>query len=837
MALDNGASPDRPIILGRIASSKVFKPPGGGKARARFTDPERRSRRIDSRFEEAIAALDDQVKISESIHATDPQLVLVFEALDERIDLSAVAAVIGLEVLAEAEGSAEPDEEVELISLKAKNPIGSCLHAICANQTAFDRLLSLWRKHRKGEQLPHGMAKLRDFFDHLKDVRPWGPQDRLGEVDWAEYFEGRIDEQLHTLEIELWYRQSERKRRESQEEVTALIEQAGGRVTAAAIVDQVGYHGLKCAVPTAVLRNLAGGNHDAVRLVRTANVMYLRVSGQALPEDNPLADVTTDVAIDLPLGDPVLCLLDGVPATNHPILRGRVQVYDPDELQERAAVDEMRHGTWMSSVAVWGDLGDGEVPASRPVLVRPILTPAADTTSRTEELPADALVPDLMWRVFRELFDGTPTQPPAGRTIAIVSLSVGDPASPFDTIMSAWARMIDWLSYQYGILVIVSAGNHRALSVSPVTSSEIVALTGTDRRRAVLEAIERQQNKRRLLAPAESVNAIAVGALHADASGAAPRGYAVDPADGLTSISPISPTGTGYRRSVKPDLAANGGRVFFTDGFVPQDTIGFKGISPLGPGIRVATPSQFRETHISGTSPAAALIAKRAARLHDVVEQVTAGVTVTERQRASAIKALLVHGASMPNEDDYQPLRATNVVGNGAAARDLADGCSTNEAVMLFVGTIGANEEQELLFPLPDGLNVREAKRIDATLAWLSPVNWRHRQYRRASLSFVKPGGAIPKLSTPIELSADEATRGAATVQHLSWELQSAFASGQGSTMSVRLKCTEQAGGLGGSSVDFAVALSLWVAPTLGVDVYNQVRTQVRPRIQLQPQG
>ncbi|MDR0959101.1 MAG: S8 family peptidase [Propionibacteriaceae bacterium] len=801
----------------------------------RFNDPEKRSRRIDARFDEAMAAIGDQIKISESIHAADPQLVLVFEALDEQTDLSKVADKLGIETLVEAESAITPTDEFELVSEKARNPyIGSCLHAVCANQTAFNNLLSLWRGRANG--FPHGYSELRDLFDHLKDLRPWGPQDRLRAIDWDEYFAGHIDDRPQSIEIELWYRQSDQKRRQSQQEVTALVEQAGGQVIASAIIDQIGYHGLKCTVPNQMLRDLASGNHDAVRVVRSANVMYLRVSGQALPIVGPPTETQEPVNGELPTGDPVLCLLDGAPVANHPLLRDRVEVYDPDDLLERAPADERRHGTWMSSVAVWGDRSLSEPPAARPVLVRPILTPADDTESRIEELPSKELVPDLMWRTFRELFDGTDTQPAAGKTIAIVNISVGDPASPFETILSSWARIIDWLSYQYGVLIIVSAGNHPNLVLSPASSTEIARLEGDDRRHAILDAIARQQNMRRILAPAESVNAITVGAIHSDASTVDPQGYAFDPTDGLPAISPISPTGSGYRRSIKPDLAANGGRVFVRNSITAQDAITFTGLTARGPGIRVATPSLSGETYISGTSPAAALIARKAARLHDVVSAITAGMPISTRQRASAIKALLAHGAASPNPSEHDPIPGENSFGNGAATRDYADGCAPNEAVVLFVGSIGANEEQELLFPLPDGLNVRGAKRIEATLAWLTPVNWRHRQYRKAALSFVKPDGAIPKLDTPTGLSSDATKRGATTLQRQSWDLQSTFASGQGSNMKVRVKCYEQAGGLCGERVDFAVAFSLWVAPELNIDVYSQVRAQVRARVPIHPQ-
>ncbi len=396
--------------------------------------------------------------------------------------------------------------------------------------------------------------------------------------------------------------------------------------------------------------------------------------------------------------------------------------------------------------------------------------------------------------------------------------------------------MIDWLSYEYGVLIVVSAGNHRRLLLTPSNSDELVALTGDDRRQAVLEAQQRDQNQRRLLAPAESINAITVGAIHTESSNTGPVGYMVDPADGLASISPITAIGTGYRRSVKPDLAADGGRVMFRQPPIPAASIRFTSESPLGPGIRVASPGTNRETFTAGTSPAAVLITQQAAKLHDLLDEITAGVSLTRRQRAAAIKALLVHGTGELADFSSTTLHIEQAAGNGVFVRDFSQGCSSNEAVLLFIGTVGAVEEQELLLPLPDGLSVRETKRIDATLAWLSPVNWRHRQYRRAALSFVKPAGAIPTLGTPRGLTTDTATRGATTVQHQTWETQSAFAAGQGSNLAVRVKCYEQAGGLNGETVDYAVVLSLWVTPTINVDVYTQVRDQIQTRVPIRPE-
>jgi len=837
-AASGGVSPDRPIILGEVGVPRsIGRPGGGGGGRVNFGNVEQRVARLDARFEVLETALGDQVQLLQSIQAADPQLVLVMEARDESIDLAGVADAMGIEIVAEAESRVEPDDEFALASERPRSPlVSSCLHAVCVNQTSLESLLGLWRAWRRDRKLPRGRAPLRDFFVHLKDIRPWGPQDRLKMINWDVHFAERHPDDLVSIDVELWFRGSNVTRSAAQANVTALLARGGGSVISSAVIQQVGYHGLKATVPNRVVEQLARGNFDSVEVVKSANIMYLKVSGQ---DALPAGDATTEDAVVTappPTGTPVLCLFDGVPAANHPLLAGRLAILDPDDLESSYTADERRHGTAMASAVIWGDRNLELDTSRRPILVRPIMRPCEETRERVEELPTDALAPDLMWRAFRDLFDPAPDgTPPAAADVAIINLSMGDPAAPFDTVLSAWARTIDWLSYEYGVLVVVSAGNYPRLDLAPSDSEELAALSGDARRQATLVALHRQQNSRQLLAPAESINALTVGAIHDDGAQGSPLGYRVDPNDGLVSVSPVSATGSGYRRSLKPDLAAPGGRAYFTSGGPSTQIITFPSATSLGPGIKVAAASGNRETFTIGTSVAAALVSRQAMRVHDVIDEVTAGRSVTRRQRAAAIKALLVHGVDGFADLEASPLQLERAVGNGILLRDFSDGCGTNEAVLLFLGQIGAAQEQTLSIPLPDGLSVREAKRIDGTLAWLSPVNWRHRQYRRAALSFVTPEGPIPQLGTARGISAPDAKAGATTVQHLSWTTASAWAAGQGSEITIRVKCFEQAGGLGGELVDYAAVASVWVAPSIGVDVYTQVRDQLRARVAVRP--
>jgi hypothetical protein len=257
--------------------------------------------RLDDRFDEALRSFESEVELSASVQAADPQLVLVFEALDERIDLMQVAQDLGFEILSETERSFEPTEEFALISDNPRDPmIGACLHAVCLNQRALDRLLLLWRNWRRTRTVERGYSALRELFVHLRDIRPWGPQDRLKMIDWQDYFGGQITDGLHAIEIELWYRRTANTRVEAQRAVTSLVELAGGSVPSSATVDQIGYHGLRCLVPASMLLDLAQARFDQVQLVRSANVMYLRITGQSLLPAAPNTDV--DVVIgDVPL--------------------------------------------------------------------------------------------------------------------------------------------------------------------------------------------------------------------------------------------------------------------------------------------------------------------------------------------------------------------------------------------------------------------------------------------------------------------------------------------------------------------------------------------------------
>lgn len=824
------ASAERPVILGQVSAPQSFKPQTGGKPKVGLPGAAKQASRLEDRFKDIETAFAEQVVFTQSLGASDPDLVIVFEALDERLDLEKVSELLGLEILAEVEGETDPDDDFPRLGVDQTLQVSSCLHAVCIDQKAMQNVLKQWATWKKDEKLPRGYAKLRDLFSHLKDVRPWGPQDRVQLTDWAAHLDGLLPG-MHDVELELWYRGSAAIRVAAEAEVKSLVESSGGVVLSSATIEAVGYHGMKANVPLDLLKQMASGNFDSIALVKSSRIMYLRATGQS-PTLSGLVPPTGAVPQQLPTGDPILCLLDGVPVANHPLLAGRLVLSDPDDLASVSAssVAQRKHGTAMASACVWGDLSESSAPTQRPVVVRPILAPSPKTQDNREELPETALAPDLMRRVFRELFDGDGNSPPVADTVVVINLSVGDPGAPFDGVISAWARTIDWLSDRYGVIVVVSAGNHGPVP-TPAGADAVSALAGEDRADAVNSAVAHAHPRRSILAPADSINSVTVGALNADGSGPPVLGYRFDPSDGHLMVSPLSGLGAGYRRGVKPDMIAPGGRVLFATPQPGEQHLRPITQSNLGPGILVAASDGSSNCFSVGTSPAAALTSNMAASAAETI----LGISPTPLSRpalAVATKALLIHSNHIPDQLMVDANLDFHAHGYGTPVRNYADGCASNEATMLFIGSLKANEKCELALPLPNGLQDQGIKRITATLAWLTPINWKHRQYRRGVLSFAKPRG-FTNLPTGLGVPSAASKRG--TTQHAVWEINKAVAVGQGDDLTVTVQCAEQAGGLNGGSVQFAVALSLWVAPELKVNVYEQVQQQVAAKVAIAP--
>ena len=813
----------------------------------------RQAERLAPRFQSLQAAFEARrLELQASAHNSDPDLVIVFETVGAVNDfISSAERIPGLEWLAGMiEAQVEPDEDF-FSTQNGDKALSGKLFLMGSNRQALEEVVRLWELYRAAttNDLGEGLSAWKGLFLHLKEVRFWGPQDRLDD-ELRQAWRFRLETNAASLkfEIEAWCFSSEAKNTAASAEVRALVGELGGRVLDERQILDIAYHGFLVEMPSHGVLLLLDGAPPP--LLRSERVMFLRPQGQAAVRAGDAAPRLPEAAVPQlrTSGGPIVAMLDGLPLANHARLQGRLIIDDPDQWTEAYPAAERVHGTAMASLIAWGELdGDGTALAA-PIYARPILRPDPNSNPREECTPDDRLLVDLVHVAVRRMFEGAPGVPPAAPTVRVINLSVGDRYRPFAGELSPWARLLDWLSYKYKVLFIVSSGNRADDLVLNVAHESLHGLTREAQASASMLALVRQDMHRRLLAPAESVNALTVGASYSDASTFAPApGRFAMFAEG--GVAPYSCIGPGFRRAIKPDILLPGGRVLYRERPVsPPAETHLNGVwhTPQPPGQRVAAPPDATGDTIytRGTSNAAALATRWAAQAFDVLQALRAGNPegLPNRYDAVMIKALLAHGATLGNikgqvlaarpdiEHWHEQRRlVSKYAGYGVADVERALTCTEQRATMLGVGELRNEKAWEFRVPIPEALNATLVKRrLTVTLSWFTPTNARHSKYRAARLWVDVSAEALRLKRSEGELRQLQL----GTLQHEIFEGEGAVPVVPGQSLVVRVNCLADAGRLD-KPVEFALCVSLEVAEGVGValPIYEQVRARITPRI------
>jgi len=846
-----GAAQSLPLLIFAKPTPVEREEGSGFPSEVHFPNHARQGARLSAQFASLKQAFDARrLELRAQAQNDDPDLVLVLETVGAVGDfITAARRVPGLEWLAGMDGKFDPDEDFFDASDKGK-ALGGKVFLVGSNRAALDEVVRLWGRFNADPKVKLGekLEAWKGVFKHLKDARFWGPADRL-EPTLRDAWRFKIEhgEAVLRFEIEAWHFSTQAKNATATLEIRALVAQLGGTVLSESTIDDIAYHGFLVTMPAAgVARILAG---DAPPLLKSDRVMFFRPHGQVV---SPV-EVATDRAPAEPFpqrtdGAPVVALLDGLPIANHPLLQGRVLVDDPDSWSDDYPSSERFHGTAMASLIALGDLGALGTPLARPIYARPIMRPAGVDGQRDERTPDDRLLLDLVHVAVRRMFESEPGRPAAAPGVKVINLAVGDPYRFFTGELSPWARLLDWLQHKYDVLFIVSAGNQMDDDLLLNTAAgTLSAMTLEQRSALATRAVCSDDMHRRVLAPAESVNALTVGATHTDASTVNPVGgrFLLFAEGGLTPYSGIGP---GFRRAIKPDILLPGGRVLYREAAIsPAGQTKVQPIHSLQPpGHRVAAPPtpQGVAVHTRGTSNACAIGTRWAARAHSVLEVLRAGnPTLEAKYDTVLIKALLAHGASLGgiesqvlaarpdvNERHAQRRLVSRYAGLGSADVERALTCSAQRATLIGVGTLRNEKALEFRVPIPRALHATVVgRRVTATLAWMTPVNPRHSKYRVARLWVDLPDGALRGERTEGEWRQLRL----GTVHHEVFRGARAVPVDDETYLSVRVNCVADAGRIV-EPVKFALCVSLEVAEGVALPIYEQVRGRVSPQVGIQ---
>jgi hypothetical protein len=831
----------------------------------------RQGERLGPKFAELSAAFEAQrltVEPSDN-KEVDPELVLVFDLAGTIKDLGkAIDKVPGLEFLSEyLDGDIKADDDfyVTRAGARTTDMVSHSLNVVASNAAAANELVSLfhaWQKD-KAATFPHGLAPLRTLFDQLLDLRRWGVEDRIRETGLLERWRedlivvGKSGPPVQ-VEIELWYRADKEVRGVAEDSIIALISGLGGSVNSRCDIPEIRYHALLASIPRHLVVEAVEQGAGQISLLVAEQMMFVSPH-RPMAIDAPDAEVFASPTI-LPTSvisddsKPRIALLDGLPLTNHELLAGRLIIDDPDGYGEDYPVESRCHGTAMASLIIHGDISTPGQALTRPLYVRPVLSP--DSITGSEIVQRSVLLTDLLHRAIRRMVEGDAPQRPTAESVRIINLSIGEPTRTFIRRISPVGRLLDWLSVKFNLLIIVSAGNHGPLEVSDDFVGDSEAMHSE-----VMRAYFDSSRTRGLLPPADALNVLTVGATHDDAvSDMTLPDTVVDPnCKGYPAL--YSATGPGVRRSIKPEILFSGGRQVFTRPVSQQsgESIHLQPArtTATGPGIRVAAPMSGGgvngQRFLCGTSNAAALITREASGLFDILEaaQPIEGLMAPDASfHPVLVRALLIHAAGWGSLSaklqaflDSPPRKKrsdlANILGYGVFDPARAVAASSSRAVLLGWGWIKQDQEAVFNVPVPQSLRAKtDWHQITVTLASQGRTVSGLNKYRVSKTYF---DGLSTYLTGGTRRDADYHAVRRGTCQHEVFAGKKTLAPGS-EMLPISIQCSKDAQ-QSSDPVRYGLVVSVETAPQTSVTVYEEIRealvvqarAQARDRVQVNP--
>lgn len=830
------SDPDKPLL--RLRPQDVRDRPAGRQRKIQRPEPFSQARQTDRfspKFRRLAEVLDRDpsgLELRADPSALAPERLLVFEVRGAlNLFANAVRQVPGLELVDEEELAADDSD---------KAPVA---YLMVPDTHALRELESLWRRWQRG-QLVVGETPWRDVFSLLRDLRPWGPQDRVQPTESSILEEEVLDcapDDLIRLEIELVYRAAEEIVVGRVEEVDHAIQAQGGRVISKCRVNDIAYDAILADLPAAAVRRIIERTPESIAGLDA--VMHIRP--QAIASGIEVEEIEEGAAEALvgALGEPILPLIDGVPIAAHRLLADHLVLDDRFDLEPLTPVADRIHGTAMASLIVHGDRNRGEPALPRRIHVVPVLGPR-------DAFAPDRLVVDMIYTAVVAMREGTEASAPG---VLIINVSLGNPRRPFHGQLSAWARLLDRLAYRFGILFIVSAGNCLDPFAIEAFASSVVFEDADPVIRAeeTLRSLGSVVADRRLFSPAETVNGLTIGAWNDDAVSMSDRATArvnVDPYGTRRMTNPSSALGPGFALSVKPDVLLPGARERLR---VIRSHTHIE-VRPVGPmraaGLRVASPPrdgrENQDGYTNGTSAAAALSSRTAHRIHDALEAAYGleFLSMPNLYRAVLLKALLAHTAKWPEEtaalirriigpaDGRQHVRQKDNIrrflGFGIVEPDDAVACAADRATFWATGLLARDKVSVINVPVPIAMGGQARPHsLSTTLAWFTPTSPGRKSYRSVRLRILEPSGLDALRITPNREQPDSNQTNRGTLFMRCWAGDQAPVVTADMIIPLSVQRDPDQGATVDEQIPFGLAVTLTMPGVL--QIYDQIRARL----------
>lgn len=828
------------------------KPRKGFGSSYRFPSKERQTARLGERMAQLSSEIEAQnYNLQMGTQGIDPEFVLVFEIVGSVDTFANAAKRAGLDWLGEFDGepfvSNDDFKEIKSGKVIEQSMLPQKLYLTLTNQRSMRNIIALWNRYQRGEAFEWGTGGFKNVFNQLTNIRRWDVTDRLDDTGIIPFWSNSIDNNYDKVrfEIELWYRSNERERTITEKHVRDIVEGCGGCIIKTVVYPDIAYHAMLVECPINIIKNILE-TRDSL-LVKSDKIMFFRATGQVLGqypikgEENENELNITNVKDEYPSEPPVIALLDGFPMQNHTKLENRLNIEDIFGLEEGAIADKRIHGTAMASLIIHGDLSNPYPCFKHYLYVIPIMK--YNARMEVETIPDDELFVDILARSVIHIMEETEL----GRTIRIINLSVVDENALFLNAFSPEARMIDFLSYKYGLVFVICAGNYSDFIVKDdMTYGEFQQLSLEEKQKIVFQDRFGVQRKMRIQAPAEAENALCVGALQKDNAPISPYEDRDLPiADGYPAA--YSRFGGGYQRALKPDCVFKGGREIYRQNNPSNN-------SPLdlrpsyfpkrGPGLKVAGCETLTgEIFLNGTSNSAALVSRLCAEILPAIRNVRY-LNIDSSFESIALKTMLIHSCSWDNMGHqfmdhildftgYDARKRKDItlhwIGYGIPHISNILWSTSQRVVMVDYGSIEQDKSIEYRIPLPPCL-ISQAiyKRLTITLGWHTPISPNNKNYKLAKLSFM-PNNDIIDVSRS---ECDQNTGKRGTIQHEVFEGNKASTFIEGSNLVINIECKKETSL--SEHVKYFLAVTLEVKESTGLPIYQEIRERIHVSSRIQ---
>ena len=737
------------------------------------------------------------------------------------------------------------------------------LYTTMPTYNSLRELLRLWSAYKVGEKAPKGAAPIWNLFDLLIEIRPWNYLDRLSEES-RRVFEDRLamledDESFIEVELEIWPTILANEREKWLAEIVQLIDDTGGQVIDRVSIEEQGfiYQAVLAKIPREEIRTMLDSTGELDGLIGAEGIQHIlpQSFAIAIPSDSegdeihfqPQSEFNADSKIRV-------ALLDGTPVARHPALDKGVDIYDMHDIVRLSTVDKRAHATSMASIISRGDLVfDGEALVDSRLLSVPILV----DSERGAYAPRDKIFVKLVHETLSRLFHGAE---PYAADVFVVNFSIGIKGSNFSGRLSSLGRLLDWWASNEGILFVISAGNLGSLELDGLTFTQFDDASQDERQRLYRRALARLEHRRTLLAPAEALNGLSVGAI---SNNFGPYDPPVSTSDltiereGQLVPQMTSALGLGYQRIMKPDLVATGGQQNVQ--VVPSDRgIKLRSTYPLRTGLNVASVNGSVGKDI-GTSAAAAIVTRAIVQTaHALVTSggPYEGQELPRRQLALLTKALAINSARW-GPDAVSLLEQSMEGGNnhfhakenvskyyGFGHLDIARMTNSPEggATLVGYGAIKTNESKIFKLPIPQVLSGEKlARSMHVTLAWFSPTKISRTKYRQARIfATAEDEHDIEDSEWLLGLKTNSKSpdhylsgRGSIWSKRLIHKRKQISVFGEEEKFSICVQCKDASGGglNPDDDIEFAIAVTLELEEDVQFDIYQEILNQTRVRV------